>query len=94
MTALEAMQKAMQKAGLEVQLAMKENKEELRMVDSLVNAATLAAKLGQAKSSIYRLAQAGLIPSYAAGPRLRGRRFDIVEVRDALKALAQQAMKP
>jgi hypothetical protein len=46
--------------------------------------------LGQAKSSIYRLAQAGLIPSYAAGPRLRGRRFDLAEVRAALKALAQQ----
>jgi len=60
------------------------------MVDSLVNAATIAAKLGQAKSSIYRLAQAGLIPSYAAGPCLRGKRFDIVEVRDALKALAQR----
>jgi hypothetical protein len=32
--------------------------------DTLVDAATVAAKLGQAKSSIYRLAQAGLIPSY------------------------------
>lgn len=62
--------------------------------DALVDAATAAAKLGQAKSSIYRLAQAGLIPSYAAGPKLRGRRFDLVEVRDALKALAQQTVKP
>lgn len=57
----------------------------------LVDAATVAAHLGQAKSSIYRLAKAGIIPSFAAGPRLRGRRFDLVEVRDTLKALAQQA---
>ena len=61
--------------------------------NTLVDAATVAAKLGQAKSSIYRLSQAGLIPSYAAGPRLRGRRFDLAEVRAALKALAQQAVK-
>ncbi len=60
----------------------------------LVDAATLATKLGQAKSSIYRLAQAGLIPSYAAGPRLRGRRFDIEEVKQALRALAQQPVTP
>lgn len=59
----------------------------------LVDAATVAAHVGQAKSSIYRLAQAGLIPSYAAGPRLRGRRFDLVEVRAALKALARQTVK-
>jgi hypothetical protein len=63
------------------------------MDSTLVDAATLAAKLGQAKSSIYRLAQAGLIPSYAAGPRLRGRRFDLAEVREALKELAQQSVK-
>lgn len=60
--------------------------------DVLIDAATVAAKLGQAKSSIYRLCKAGLIPSYAAGPRLRGRRFDLVEVREALKTLARQAV--
>lgn len=58
--------------------------------DFLVYAATVAAHLGQAKSSIYRLSQAGLIPSYAAGPRLHGRRFDLAEVREALRFLAQQ----
>ncbi|MDH4079786.1 MAG: hypothetical protein OEU68_08230 [Nitrospira sp.] len=63
-------------------------------VGQLVDAVTIAKYLGQAKSSIYRLAQAGLIPSYAAGPRLRGRRFDLAEVRDALKALAQAKVKP
>ena len=56
----------------------------------LVNAATCASKLGQAKTSIYRMAKAGLIPSYAAGPRLTGRRFDIAEVKAALRALAEK----
>lgn len=60
---------------------------------NLVDAATVAAHLGQAKSSIYRLAQRGIIPSFAAGPRLSGRRFDLAEVREALKSLAQQAVK-
>jgi predicted DNA-binding transcriptional regulator AlpA len=60
----------------------------------LVDAATVAAHLGQAKSSIYRLAQNGTIPSFAAGPRLSGRRFDLNEVKAALKALAQRAIKP
>jgi excisionase family DNA binding protein len=55
------------------------------MNTTLVDAATVAAKLGQAKTSIYRLAQSGLIPSYAAGPRLRGRRFDLDEVKEALR---------
>lgn len=61
--------------------------------DALVDAATVAAKLGQAKSSIYSLAKSGTIPSYAAGPRLRGRRFDLAEVRAALRAVAQQAVR-
>ena len=60
--------------------------------DNLVDAATVAAHVGQAKSSIYRLAHAGLIPSYAAGPRLRGRRFLLAEVLAALKDLAQKAI--
>lgn len=55
----------------------------------LVKAETLAAELGMAKSSIYRMAQLGMIPSYAVGPRLRGKRFDAEEVRAALRRLAQ-----
>lgn len=62
--------------------------------DSLIDVAVLAEKLGMAKSSIYRMAQAGLIPFYAAGLRLSGRRFDLTEVQAALKTLAQQAVKP
>jgi predicted DNA-binding transcriptional regulator AlpA len=52
---------------------------------ALVDAATVAAKLGQAKTSIYRLAKSGRIPSYAAGPRLHGLRFDLREVKEALR---------
>ena len=37
------------------------------METTLVDARTVANQLGQATSSVYRLAQAGLIPSYAAG---------------------------
>jgi hypothetical protein len=58
------------------------------MESVLVDAAETARCVKQAKSSIYRLAKLGLIPSYAAGPRLRGRRFDIAEVKEALRRAA------
>ena len=58
----------------------------------LVDASVVAMRLGMAKTSIYRMAAAGLIPSYAAGPRLTGRRFDLAEVKAALRALAQKAV--
>jgi predicted DNA-binding transcriptional regulator AlpA len=58
--------------------------------DILVDAATVAEKLGQAKSSIYRLAKANVIPSYAAGPKLKGLRFDLAEVRAALRRQPQK----
>lgn len=61
--------------------------------DALVDAATVAAHVGQAKSSIYRLSQKGLISSYACGPRLSGRRFNLAEVLAELKALAQQKVR-
>ena len=57
--------------------------------ESWIDPAT-AAHVVQAKHSIYRLAHAGLILSYAAGPRLRGRRFNLAELKD----LAQKAVKP
>lgn len=62
--------------------------------DALVDAATVAANLGQAKSSIYRLAQAGLIPSYAAGPCMTGRRFNLNEVREALRITPAKRRAP
>jgi|CXWL01.1.fsa_nt_gi excisionase family DNA binding protein len=54
------------------------------MSEQLVDAATAAVQLGMTKSSIYRLAKAGTIPSYGAGPKLTGVRFSITEVREAL----------
>jgi len=51
----------------------------------LVNVAEAARRLGLAKSSLYRMAANGLVPSYAAGPKLSGRRFDVEEVRQALR---------
>jgi len=50
----------------------------------LVDATTLAHQIGQAKSSVYRLAKCGVIPFYAAGPKLRGLRFDVAEVKEVL----------
>jgi predicted DNA-binding transcriptional regulator AlpA len=58
--------------------------------DSLVDADTLAKKLGQATSSIYRLAKSGAIPSFKAGPRDRGLRFDLQEVKEALRRPAKE----
>jgi len=55
------------------------------MGHALVDAAELAKHLGQAKSSIYRLHKRGLIPAYAAGPNLHGLRFDLDEVKEALR---------
>lgn len=75
-------------------LSSDENTGEHSMDTTLVDAATVAAHLGMAKSSIYRLSHNGTISSYAAGPLLRGRRFDLAEVRAELKALAQRAVKP
>lgn len=51
----------------------------------LVDATELARQLGQAKSSIYRLHKRGVIGAYAAGPNLRGLRFDIEEVKAVLR---------
>ena len=56
---------------------------------SLIDAAELAKHLGQAKSSIYRLHKRGVIPAYAAGPNLRGLRFDLNEVKEALRRPAR-----
>ena len=64
------------------------------MSTSLVDAAELAKQLGQAKSSIYRLHKRGVMPAYAAGPNLRGLRFDVEEVRDALRRPARPSHEP
>jgi hypothetical protein len=54
----------------------------------LVTVAALAKEVGQARSSLYRMAKLGVIPSYSAGPRLNGLRFDVEEVRRALRKAA------
>ena len=51
----------------------------------LVTVGQLAEEVGQAKSSLYRLAKSGKIPSYAAGPNLKGLRFDVEEVLRGLR---------
>lgn len=50
----------------------------------LLTAAEVAEQLCMSTGSVYRLAASGAIPSYAVGPKLRGRRFDLDEVRAAL----------
>lgn len=51
----------------------------------LVSVDELATAVGQSKHSLYRMAKMGRIPSYAAGPNLKGRRFDVEEVRRVLR---------
>ncbi len=56
------------------------------MTDSvLMDAGEIAVRLGMAKSSIYSLCASGKIPAYKAGKLLRGRRFDLNEVKAALR---------
>lgn len=59
---------------------------------NLVTARECAIALGVPKSSLYRMVRVGL-PAYRIGQRGRGLRFDVAEVRAALKALAQQAVE-
>lgn len=56
------------------------------MTDSvLMDAGEIAVRLGMAKSSIYSLCASGKIPAYKAGKLLRGRRFDLNEMKAALR---------
>ncbi len=52
----------------------------------LVNATEAARQLGMAKSSLYRMASSGIVPSYAVGMKKSGVRFDVEEVRQALRS--------
>jgi excisionase family DNA binding protein len=51
----------------------------------LTDADACAASLGVPRTTFYRMAKAGLIPSYKVGVKGRGLRFSIAEVRQALK---------
>jgi len=59
------------------------------MNEHLVGAAVVARQLGMNRSSVYRMAKAGKIPSYAAGPKLSGIRFSLSELREALRRPAR-----
>ena len=55
------------------------------MEGGLMDATEIAGRLGMAKSSIYALCASGTIPAYKCGKKLRGRRFDLAEVKAALR---------
>jgi excisionase family DNA binding protein len=52
---------------------------------TLVNARVVSERLGMARSQVYRLAKKGAIPSYLIGARRGGVRFDLHEVKEALR---------
>jgi len=56
----------------------------------LVDIATAAPVLGMARSSLYRMCKEGLVPSYSAGPRKRGVRVCLTEIKEALRRPANQ----
>jgi len=53
--------------------------------ENLVRTKEAAKAMGMGPSSLYRLAKAGKVPSYSAGPRLSGVRFSIPELKEALR---------
>ena len=60
----------------------------------LVSVDEAARQLGMPKSSLYRLAACGHVPCYKAGPKLTGRRFDVSEIREALRLAATTKQSP
>jgi predicted DNA-binding transcriptional regulator AlpA len=54
-------------------------------MESLVKARVVGERLGMAQSQVYRLARNGTIPSYLVGEKKGGVRFDLREVREALR---------
>jgi len=55
--------------------------------DHLLDAEELAKRLYATKSTVYRMANKGLIPSIPIGPALSGRRFSFTAVCEALQRL-------
>ena len=51
----------------------------------LVSASTCARALGVTTGCLYRMAREGLVPSYRVGVQQRGVRFDVEEVKKALR---------
>jgi len=54
-------------------------------VERLVTARVVSEALGMAQSQVYRLSRAGAIPSFSVGAKRGGVRFDLNEVRQALR---------
>lgn len=58
-------------------------------VEKLVTARVVSEAMGMAQSQVYRLAKRGMnnggIPSYQVGEKRGGVRFDLREVREALR---------
>lgn len=54
-------------------------------VEKLVRARVVSEAMGMAQSQVYRLAKSGQIPSYQVGEKKGGVRFDLQEVRQALR---------
>ena len=54
----------------------------------IVTAHTLAKIYKMAVSSVYRSAASGAIPSFSTGPGRTGVRFELAEVREALRRTA------
>jgi predicted DNA-binding transcriptional regulator AlpA len=62
--------------------------EQLTM-ESLVTARVVSKQMGMAQSQVYRLAKQRVIPSYTVGARRGAVRFDLREVKEALRRPAQ-----
>lgn len=59
-------------------------------VDKLVTAKVVSEVMGMAQSQVYRLAKRALIPSFQVGEKMGGVRFDLREVREALRRPAKE----
>jgi len=58
-------------------------------VEKLVTARVVSEALGMAQSQVYRLSKAGIIPSFLVGAKRGGVRFDLHEVKEALRRPAK-----
>lgn len=54
-------------------------------VEKLVTAKVVSEAMGMAPSQVYRLARSGAIPSFSVGEKRGGVRFDLHEVKEALR---------
>lgn len=61
-------------------------------VEKLVTARVVSEAMGMAASQVYRLAKLKKIPSFLVGEKKGGVRFDLREVREALRRPASHEM--